>query len=249
MKLSFSTLMCMNYNASQLLSLINTTGMDAAEIRTNTDGSFVYLPDLPVSDIASGINVTGYSESALKTAENILHKIDGTNIKSIRIFLGNDFCRTDENKMLLFIKELCAMYKKFGKEIWIETHEQYSTGAKVRNMIDMAECDNLFAVWDFCHSLQYGETLEQTYNYIGQFIRHVHVKDALLTSAKIKNMLLGEGEIPIKQAVDILLRNGYDGYFSFEWEAHWDKSLRERYKFTPEQLLLKYKSFMNGLFA
>jgi sugar phosphate isomerase/epimerase len=39
--------------------------------------------------------------------------------------------------------------------------------------------------------------------------------------------LLGEGEIPVRQQLEVLRRVGYGGYISFEWEKKWHPELPE----------------------
>ncbi|MEI9909046.1 MAG: hypothetical protein WDO71_04880 [Bacteroidota bacterium] len=38
---------------------------------------------------------------------------------------------------------------------------------------------------------------------------------------------LGQGEVPIFEAVDLLIKGGYKGYYSFEWEKLWHPELEE----------------------
>jgi hypothetical protein len=63
----------------------------------------------------------------------------------------------------------------------------------------------------------------------------VHVKDGLVKDGKVEYRLLGEGEAPIKQSVQILQKGGYQGYYSFEWEKLWHPEIAE-----PEVALAKY---------
>ena len=38
-------------------------------------------------------------------------------------------------------------------------------------------------------------------------------------------MLLGEGEVPVKEALDMWRANGYDGYVCVEWEKKWHPTI------------------------
>jgi fatty-acyl-CoA synthase len=53
-------------------------------------------------------------------------------------------------------------------------------------------------------------------------LAHVHVKDARrVSSEQWELVLLGEGEVPVREQLQLLHRHGYDGYISVEWEKHW----------------------------
>lgn len=53
---------------------------------------------------------------------------------------------------------------------------------------------------------------------------------------------VGEGDIPLPEIVRTLLRDGYDGYFSLEWEKKWVPSLAE-----PEEVFPAFVRYMRAL--
>ena len=54
---------------------------------------------------------------------------------------------------------------------------------------------------------------------------------------------MGKGEVPIFQAIDILYKGGYKGYYSFEWEKLWHPEIDE-----PEIALADYPKTMKQHF-
>ena len=59
------------------------------------------------------------------------------------------------------------------------------------------------------------------YSYVKEFIRYVHIKDAVCTEKKIgfsgaRYTFAGEGDGRVREVVADLLKNGYDGGFSME---------------------------------
>ena len=61
----------------------------------------------------------------------------------------------------------------------------------------------------------------QVYSLVKNYIHHTHIKDAKLADNGPQYKLMGKGEVPIFEAIDILYKEGYKGYYSFEWEKLW----------------------------
>ena len=56
---------------------------------------------------------------------------------------------------------------------------------------------------------------------------------------------LGEGIVPIGQAVRLLRQNGYNGCYSLEWESAWRKELLELDR--DEECIKEFVSFMHSV--
>ena len=53
-------------------------------------------------------------------------------------------------------------------------------------------------------------------------------------------------ELPIKQIVDLLKQNGYDGFFSLEWESLWRDELK-KLDWSVDKILKEYIDFMDKI--
>ncbi|MFP4384231.1 MAG: hypothetical protein ACLFSE_09305 [Spirochaetia bacterium] len=74
-------------------------------------------------------------------------------------------------------------------------------------------------------------------------IENVHVKDAEKYSpAEEKLTLCGDGKVLIPEIVELMLGDGYDGFFEFEWEKAWHRELAG-----PETALPHYVEYMRKL--
>ncbi|MBR6290567.1 MAG: sugar phosphate isomerase/epimerase, partial [Clostridia bacterium] len=84
-------------------------------------------------------------------------------------------------------------------------------------------------LWDVQHSDKTcRDDWESFYTLIKPYVRHIHFKDHLRDSdPPFKLVSVGEGDIPLKAIVDRLLADGYDGYFSLEWEKKWHPDLAD----------------------
>ena len=66
------------------------------------------------------------------------------------------------------------------------------------------------------------------------------MKDALLANGTPQYCLLGRGDIPVKQAIDLLRKGNYSGYYSFEWEKLWHPEILD-----PEEAMSDYVQVMH----
>ena len=58
----------------------------------------------------------------------------------------------------------------------------------------------------------------------------VELKDEVLDlqiGDKLEYTFLGTGDVPIFEAVDLLVKDGFKGYYSFEWEKLWHPEIAE----------------------
>jgi len=115
-----------------------------------------------------------------------------------------------------------------GVTILLETHDAFCRGAEVAQVLAEAPHPRLQAVWDVHHPFRMGESIEETWQLIGERTAHVHIKDARLrVDGDWQLVLLGEGEVPCQAVVELLHREGYNGYISAEWEKKWHPEIEE----------------------
>ena len=115
-----------------------------------------------------------------------------------------------------------------GVTVLLETHDAFCRGQEVARVLAKVDHPRLKAVWDVHHPYRKGESIEETWQFIGERTAHVHIKDARLKpDGDWQLVLLGEGEVPNKAVVDLLIREGYNGFLSVEWEKKWHPEIEE----------------------
>ena len=252
MKLAFSTLPVQSFSAEQLAALCARHKM-AVEVRANQDGTFTYAKDLPIVDIGTGICLFGYSAEQMAKAKAQIAQIHEKGVRAVRIFIGNFRRRhsdpakpLDREGIVRAIQELCEI----GPEIWLETHNEYATGKAILPLLCDVNRENFGVIWDIMHPLEDGESVAETYASIGHAIRHVHIKDGKpFENADAHDFFytkLGEGVVPIREIVACLEKNGYQGYYSLEWESMWRPELQGVYE-NPDVLLSDYQTYMEEI--
>lgn len=256
MKRAFSTLCCLDFGLGEILRLAKDSHIDAVELRVddrllesfeNTEEARKLFDThgIYVSDIASSIFIR--NDVLPQTCEGYIKLAVALGSRAVRVFAASDSNGVlDLSRIAEGFKKLCDIAEIHGIEIWLETHSELSTGKKCRQLLDLADRKNLKILWDVMHSLEHGESLDETYELIGEQITHVHLKDGFPSDDKTEYILcaLGEGMFPFSELAEILRKNCYNGCLSLEWETPWCPHLRGIYK-DEHELLQTYNKILD----
>ena len=129
--------------------------------------------------------------------------------------------------------------ERAGVTVALETHDAFSSARRVATVLDAVGSANIGAIWDSHHPYRVGESPEEVLRLLGDRVVHVHIKDARRTGSGYMDwqlVLLGEGEIPVRQQLDALARHGYDGWVSVEWEKKWHPEIPEPEVALPQHM-------------
>jgi sugar phosphate isomerase/epimerase len=128
--------------------------------------------------------------------------------------------------------------------VLMETHGDLVHIADIETVMNQADHPHAGLVWDIVNMwIDTGESPEEAYPRLKHWIRHTHIKDARKHDGKIDYLFMGQGETPIFNAIDLLAKDGYKGYFSFEWEKRWHPEIAE-----PEAAFADYAEKMRSHF-
>jgi sugar phosphate isomerase/epimerase len=135
-----------------------------------------------------------------------------------------------------------------GIQILIETHDPaWSRSANVVALTAAAGTPSVGILYDVLHPCRMGEPVEQTLSTLGRNVELVHVKDGHRPpdgSQEWPLCALGAGDVPLDRIVATLQEQGYDGWYTFEWEKRWHPELAE-----PEIALPAGSAFVRALAA
>jgi sugar phosphate isomerase/epimerase len=84
-----------------------------------------------------------------------------------------------------------------------------------------------------------GESPAEVYEHLGSRVLHVQVKDARRSAGHKGGwqlVLLGEGEVPVREIIRLLSVGGYGGYISVEWEKYWHPEIEAPEIALPQHL-------------
>ncbi len=137
--------------------------------------------------------------------------------------------------------------ERLGVAIGVETHDAFSASSLVAELlalVDQAAVDSgaVGAVWDSHHPYRMGETPAEVYANLGPRILLAQVKDARrLAGDDWQLVLLGEGEVPVRDMLGLLAAAGYPHWISVEWEKRWHPEIEEPEVALPQHLELLTK--------
>lgn len=270
--LSFSTLGCPDWSFEKIVAFAAANNYDGIEIRgiqreldltktptfsnkqnINTSLKLMQDNNLKFADLGSSAAMH-FPEGAerqknLDEAKRFIDLAEQISCPYIRVF-PNDFLRDqdkEQTKQLIAkgLLELGDYAKHTNVSVLLETHGQVVYTADLLQIMQAAEHEHTGMVWDAYNMWSVTkEPPASVYAALKKYIKHTHIKDAKMIGGKEQYVLLGTGDSAIFEAVDLLAKNNYSGYYSFEWEKLWHPEID-----APETAIADYPKAMQKHFA
>jgi sugar phosphate isomerase/epimerase len=114
--------------------------------------------------------------------------------------------------------------ESYGVTLALETHDDWTDSAVFARLMRETDHPRVRVLWDLHHPYRTnGESPQFTYDNIGPYTVSIHVKDSVPTEGEDGHqyVFLGQGDVPVKKMLDLLVEGGYDGYAVLEWEKRW----------------------------
>jgi sugar phosphate isomerase/epimerase len=261
--LAFSTLGCPDWTFEQIATFAQQHGYKGLEIRgLQRQMDLPQCPEFNTEEARKrtlaimkqkGLRFVGLGSSAnLHLPEGVEREKNLTEARRfidlaaqigcpyVRVFPNNFPKDTDKKTTMALInkglRELGDYAKGRKVVVLLETHGDVVYIEDLVTIMQAAEHPHVGLVWDVSNMWTVTkESPADAYRALKKYIRHTHIKDAKLVAGKPKYTLLGQGEVPIFEAISVLKNGGYKGYYSFEWEKLWHPDLPE-----PEIALADY---------
>jgi fatty-acyl-CoA synthase len=270
-KFAFSTLACPKWSVQQVIENALAMGYDGIEWRLLDGAIIDPVRDSTnVIDAVAACRTHGLDVCALDTSCSFNHADPEVRAKQIedllnwvrlaqevqvpilRVFGGKDAQDSSrapsEDTVNAWVADslrlVAEKIEHFSVTIALETHDAFSSARRVATVLQAVNSPHIAALWDSHHPYRMGETAEEVADILQGHIAHVHVKDArrdATDSTGWQLVPLGEGEVPVREQLHILMRRGYTGYVSVEWEKHWHPELAE-----PEIALPQHIAWLRG---
>lgn len=184
----------------------------------------------------------------LAEAKSFIDLAQKINCPYVRVFPNNFPKDRTRDQTMQTVAENLLILGNYAKDrnvmILLETHGEFSSSEDILKVMKTAKHPNVGLVWDIANMWTITkESPTIVYSKLKKYIHHTHIKDAKLVGNKLEYTLLGRGDVPIFEAIDILSKAGYKGYYSFEWEKLWHPEIME-----PEIALADYPKAMKKHF-
>ncbi|MHA4847483.1 sugar phosphate isomerase/epimerase family protein [Flavitalea antarctica] len=158
----------------------------------------------------------------------------------IRVF-PNNLPKDDTKKAVLDLivsglSELGSYAKSMKVKVLMESHGDLVSKADLLYVMEKVDTKKVGLIWDILNAWSVTkEAPADIYPAISKYIHHVHVKDGVIKDGKVQYRILGKGEAPVRESIQLLQNGGFQGYYSFEWEKLWHPEIEE-----PEIALAQY---------
>jgi sugar phosphate isomerase/epimerase len=168
---------------------------------------------------------------------DLAHEI---NCPFVRVFPNNFPKAQDRNATIELITKGLLELGDFSKNskvmVLMETHGDLVKSEDLEKIMRHAAHAHTGLVWDIANMWSVTkEAPADVYQNLKKYIHHTHIKDGNMVDGKLQYTLLGQGEVPVFDAIDLLKNGNYRGYYSFEWEKLWHPEIAE-----PEIALADY---------
>lgn len=269
--LAFSTLGCPAWTFKQIVEFAKQHGYNGLELRGiekqldlpqckefNSDAAIKetmqLMKDANLRFVDLGSSATlHFSEGAERTKNiedgkrfiDLAVKLECPNV---RVFPNNFLKERDKQATIdLIVKGLQELgdHAKGSKvKVLVESHGDLVHVDDLEAVMKAAAHPNVGMIWDITNMWTITkESPSVVYPRLKKYIHHTHIKDAKLVDGKPVYTMLGKGEVPIFEAIDLLNKDGYKGYYSFEWEKLWHPEIAE-----PEVAFPDYVTAMKNHF-
>lgn len=244
--ITFSTLACPDWDIKKIIAKATEFGYDGIEWRGGAQGHV--QPHMPAakknalrkmsSDAGLiALTVTAYTsfvseEERISNVEELRRYADlaaELGATYVRAFLGElPSGIIPDNTMYQRMSECLnaanAYANSVGVTIAVEPHDDFARSSVVARVFRQSHLA-LKVIWDIGNAFAVGEDPAEGFDLLKDRIAYVQVKDGKGHIPHWRLCALGEGDVPLKQAIDLLLANGYQGAFSVEWEYAWHPEL------------------------
>lgn len=248
MNISFSTLGCPNWMWSEILSAAKDLGYKGIELRGLGDDLFV--PDIRIFsdanieatkrelldlDIKIPCLSTGfklYKDEAgfehVNREIEIAKKLGAPYIRVLGDKWGPVSKPVDDGFVYDRVMKLLPYAEKNGVVLLIETNGAFADTKRLRKLIERIGSDHCKVLWDINHPARnFRESAETTFDNIGEFLAHMHIKDSIVEDGQLKYKMVGYGDLPLERTLRLLKNSKYDGFLSLEWTKRWNPELED----------------------
>jgi sugar phosphate isomerase/epimerase len=251
MKISFSTLCCPHWTWDEILATASDLGYDGIEVRgvgneLSVPKAKPFLEDnlistkarlnkmkleIPILTSSCYLNDKENRDKQLHEGKEYIQLAGKLEVPYVRI-LGDLNPEKGEDIDVGFVagnlRELSQYAQEKKVELLVETNGFFAQSDSILSLLDKTGCKNIGILWDVHHPFRFmGEKVQETYTKLKCYIRHIHIKDSVIENGKVSYKMLGCGDIPVKEIIDLLEIEGFKGYVSLEWVKRWCMDLEE----------------------
>jgi sugar phosphate isomerase/epimerase len=256
-RIAFSTLAFPNASLATAISLGRSWGYSGVELRL-IDGDLID-PAMTAADrarvkaaaVAAGLPIVAVDSSVRLTDDEpgaelarFIELASDWESPLVRVFGGPlpDGGPDRQTRLAVAAQVLEAsvpLAEQLGVAIGVETHDSFSASSVVAELLAMIPSPVVGAIWDSHHPCRMGQGPAEVWSDLGRRMLLAQVKDARRDTGRPDGwqlVLLGHGEVPVREMVELLHDDGYEGWISVEWEKRWHPEIEEPEVALPQHM-------------
>jgi sugar phosphate isomerase/epimerase len=248
-QITFSTLACPSWSIETIIKKASEFGYDGIEWRGGPQGHV--QPAMPAEQIAIlqkasadagilAVAVTAYTSFVSPHAKERQANLDELRrYADLAAELDAPYIRAFLGELPNGVKLDSSMYENIsdclntasdyaesvGVKIAIEPHDDFVRSSTIVPILNRVQHPALRVIWDIGNAFAAGEDLAEGFKLLKDRIAYVQVKDGNRNDTTWQLCPVGQGDVPLGQAFELLLANDYQGTLSVEWEYAWHPEL------------------------
>lgn len=144
----------------------------------------------------------------------------------LRVFGGSPGVPLDPQEGIRIVgsalSELAEKAERHNVILCLETHDFFSRADMVSRAVRMADSPCVRANWDIMHPFTRNMSIPEAFDHLRDIVAHCHVHDCVYDEKRSPKLaLMGEGDIPYREALRLLKEMDYSGFLSGEYIAAW----------------------------
>jgi len=252
--ISFSTLGCPKWDWKTILKNASQWGYAGVELRgieaeldltkrpefngSRLKQSLADLKalDLHLSDLGASTRLHEFDpvkrKEQLDEAKRFIDVAHQLRCPYVRVFgdkIAADRPREDTiSQVIAGLRELGEYARGSQVTVILESHGDFYDSPTLLRVMKGAQMPTVGLLWDAYHTCTAGkESPQTTFEQLGSYMRHTHLKDSKPIGGREQYVLTGTGTVPVRETVRVLVAGGYKGYYNFEWEKLWQPEIDE----------------------
>jgi len=248
--ITFSTLACPSWPIETVIAKASEFGYDGIEWRGGPQGHV--NPAMPTPQKVAlrqmcsdaglmAIAVTAYTSFVSSSAEERQANVDEVrSYADLAAELGAHYVRVFLGELPEGAKPDASMHENIagclnvasehalsvGVRIAIEPHDDFARSSAVAPVLNRTQSHSApQVIWDIGNAFAAGEEPLEGFELLKDRLAYVQIKDGKRRETKWQLCPLGQGDVPLGQAFELLSGNGYEGALSLEWEYAWHPEL------------------------
>jgi len=246
---TFSTLACPSWSIQTIVTKAAEFGYDGIEWRGGSQGhvqpTMAAAQKAVLRKMSTDVGVIAVAVTAYTSFVSHLAKERQSNIDELRRY-ADLAAALDASYVRAFLGELpeganldSSIYKNIsdclntasehaesvGVKIAVEPHDDFVLSSTVVPILSRVEHPALRVIWDIANAFAAGEDPAEGFGLLKDRLAYAQVKDGMRHGSNWQLCSLGQGNVPLSHAFELLLSEGYEGAFSVEWEYAWHPEL------------------------